>query len=84
MDYPRANPISPVDLTVVCLVVAHPRLESPAIAYFFALADDFAGASAAVGPAFGWSPRTVLRGQTLKAGHFSQPATMAIGQSVMG
>ena len=30
-----------------------------------------------------WSPRTVVSGQTLKAGHFSQPATIAIGQMTM-
>jgi hypothetical protein len=29
------------------------------------------------------SPITDLSGQTAKAGHFLQPATMAIGQSVM-
>jgi hypothetical protein len=30
------------------------------------------------------SPITPLSGQILNAGHFWQPATMAIGQSVMG
>ncbi len=29
-------------------------------------------------------PITPLSGQILNAGHFSQPVTMAIGQSVMG
>jgi len=32
----------------------------------------------------GASPITDLSGHILNAGHFSQPATMAIGQSVMG
>jgi hypothetical protein len=32
----------------------------------------------------GLSPITPLSGQILKAGHFWQPAMMAIGQSVMG
>jgi hypothetical protein len=31
----------------------------------------------------GWSPSTVFSGQTLKAGHFRQPATIAIGQTVI-
>jgi hypothetical protein len=35
----------------------------------------------AAGP--GASPITDFRGQTLKAGHFWQPATIAIGQRVM-
>ena len=30
----------------------------------------------------GWSPSTVLSGQILNAGHFWQPTTMAIGQTV--
>ena len=33
---------------------------------------------------FGWSPSKRLSGQILNAGHFWQPATMAIGQIVMG
>ena len=32
--------------------------------------------------AFGWSPITPLSGQTLNAGHFWQPTTIAIGQRV--
>jgi hypothetical protein len=35
------------------------------------------------GSAFGGLPMTPLSGQILNAGHFSQPATMAIGHSVM-
>jgi len=34
--------------------------------------------------AFGWSPIKRLSGQILNAGHFWQPATMAIGQIVTG
>lgn len=33
--------------------------------------------------AFGWSPIIPFSGHILKAGHFRQPATMAIGQTVM-
>jgi hypothetical protein len=33
---------------------------------------------------FGWSPIKRLSGQILNAGHFWQPATMAIGQIVTG
>jgi hypothetical protein len=44
-----------------------------------------AGAAGAAGaaPAAGWSPITLLSGQTLKAGHCRQLATMAIGHRVM-
>jgi hypothetical protein len=35
------------------------------------------------GAAFGTSPSRVLTGQMRKAGHFWQPATMAIGHMVM-
>ena len=31
----------------------------------------------------GWSPRTLFRGQTEKAGHFLQPATIAMGQNLL-
>ncbi|EXI69711.1 MAG: hypothetical protein AW08_00204 [Candidatus Accumulibacter adjunctus] len=34
-------------------------------------------------PGFGASPRTVFSGQMEKAGHLLQPATMAIGHTVM-
>jgi hypothetical protein len=34
-------------------------------------------------PGAGASPITDFRGQTLKAGHFLHPATIAIGQRVM-
>jgi hypothetical protein len=47
-----------------------------------ALADFFDLSSG--GEAGGASPSTPLSGQILKAGHFWQPATTAIGQSVMG
>jgi hypothetical protein len=47
-------------------------------AYFF-----FWGGAALASPAFGTSPISDLTGHTEKAGHFLQPATMAIGQSVM-
>jgi hypothetical protein len=40
-------------------------------------------AAARGGSGFGGLPMTPLSGQILNAGHFSQPATMAIGQSVM-
>jgi hypothetical protein len=43
----------------------------------------FTGLTGASGWA-GLSPISPLSGQILKAGHFWQPATMAIGQSVMG
>ena len=33
---------------------------------------------------FFWSPRTVLSGQTLNIGHFSQPTAKATGHRVMG
>ena len=39
---------------------------------------------ALVSPGFGALPSTVFSGHTLKAGHFSQPATMAMGHTVMG
>jgi hypothetical protein len=35
------------------------------------------------GGVLGWSPITDFNGQTLNAGHFWHPATMAIGHSVM-
>jgi len=40
-------------------------------------------ASAGAAGAGGLSPSTPLSGQILKAGHLRQPATMAIGQTVM-
>jgi hypothetical protein len=43
-----------------------------------------ATSAAAAGGAFGMSPSRVLAGQIRNAGHFWQPATMAIGQMVMG
>ena len=48
--------------------------------YFFLVIDAAAGFSSF---ALGASPITPLSGQILKAGHFSQPVTMAMGQSVM-
>jgi hypothetical protein len=53
--------------------------------YFFlpdALADDVL-LSALLSPAAGISPITDFKGQTENAGHFLQPVTSAIGQSVM-
>src|SRR5487761_2138249 len=47
------------------------------VAYFFL------GAAAFASSAFGASPITDLSGHTEKAGHFLQPTTIAIGQSVM-
>jgi hypothetical protein len=35
------------------------------------------------GGLLGWSPITVFSGHTLNAGHFWQPATTAMGHSVM-
>jgi hypothetical protein len=55
--------------------------------YFFlraAALRGFVGAAAKAAGFDGWSPMTPLSGQILKAGHFWQPATMAIGQMVMG
>lgn len=43
----------------------------------------FAGAISGATGAGGLSPSTPFSGQILKAGHFWQPATMAIGQTVM-
>jgi hypothetical protein len=43
----------------------------------------FAPLPPAGGGFVGWSPRTVFSGQTLNAGHFRQPATIAIGQTVI-
>ena len=43
----------------------------------------FAAVPVSAGGVAGVSPRTPLSGQILKAGHFLQPATMAIGQMVM-
>ncbi len=54
--------------------------------YFFRLAADLRGLAAAFASATGaggLSPITPLSGQILKAGHFWQPATMAMGQMVM-
>jgi hypothetical protein len=50
--------------------------------FFVARRRGFAGAALAAAGG-GASPSTPLSGQTLKAGHFLQPATMAIGQMVM-
>jgi hypothetical protein len=50
-------------------------------AYFFDLDVALSGFGLDVG--FAWSPKTFFRGQILKAGHFLQPATTAIGQSVI-
>jgi hypothetical protein len=47
--------------------------------YFFFLD----GGGAGGGSTFGWSPSTVFKGQMLNAGHFLQPATTAMGQTVM-
>ena len=44
----------------------------------------FAAVAASTAGADGWSPITRLSGHILKTGHFLQPATMAIGQTVMG
>ena len=52
--------------------------------FFFAAARGFAAGLASGVGAGGLSPITPLSGQILNAGHFWQPATMAIGQSVMG
>jgi hypothetical protein len=49
--------------------------------YFLVLRAAFLGASVTDG--FAWSPMMPLSGQILKAGHFAQPVTTAIGQSVM-
>jgi hypothetical protein len=43
----------------------------------------FFGGFAFGGGELGWSPMTVFSGQTLNAGHFWLPATMAIGHRVM-
>ena len=54
--------------------------------YFFRAAADlrgFAAGFASATGAGGLSPITPLSGQILNAGHFWQPATMAIGQRVM-
>ncbi len=54
--------------------------------YFFRVAPDlrgFAAGFALAAGAGGLSPITPLSGQILNAGHFWQPATMAIGQRVM-
>jgi hypothetical protein len=50
--------------------------------YFFAFLA--AGGVPAEALGLAWSPRTDFKGQTLNAGHFSHPATTAMGQSVMG
>jgi hypothetical protein len=56
---------------------------APTFAYFFA-AVFFAGAALSAGfSSATWSPSMLLAGQTEKTGHFLQPATMAIGQTVM-
>ena len=39
--------------------------------------------ASAAGTSFGTSPITLFKGQTANAGHFLQPTTIAIGQSVM-
>jgi len=44
---------------------------------------DFLSSARAVSAGGGWSPMTVLRGQTLNAGHLAQPTARATGQSVM-
>jgi hypothetical protein len=43
----------------------------------------FLASAGAAGGAFGASPMTDFNGHTEKAGHFWQPATIAIGHSVM-
>jgi hypothetical protein len=50
-------------------------------AYFFALDDFLPDACGSAG--LTWSPITPLSGQILKAGHFAQPVTIAMGQRVM-
>ena len=44
----------------------------------------FGGAGGGAAPGLGASPITVFKGQIETAGHFAQPATMAMGHSVMG
>jgi hypothetical protein len=51
-----------------------------AFAFGAGVLTDFDGGMSA---AFGTSPRTVVRGQILKAGHFSQPTARAMGQRVI-
>ena len=53
-----------------------------AVPYFVA-ADFFAPVRLGGSAAFGGLPMTPFSGQILNAGHFSQPATRAIGQSVI-
>lgn len=50
--------------------------------FFFAPDVAFEVATGFSSPALGASPITPLSGQILKAGHFAQPVTMAMGQSV--
>lgn len=53
--------------------------------YFFVFLREDAGLDTGFSAlALGASPITSLSGQILKAGHFWQPATTAMGQSVMG
>jgi len=66
---------------------ARVKYDSPLLAkdycfFFLAAARGFAAGGVSAG-AGGWSPSIVLSGQILKAGHFWQPATMAIGQMVI-
>ena len=48
--------------------------------YFFG----FLEAVGATASGFFWSPKVLVSGQILKAGHFLQPTAMAMGQMVMG